>query len=187
MRKILIVMIIAAAMTAGMAQAQTAIGFNGIGGHVGFAMPEDPIKSTLAFGARADLGTFMKENIKLAGDLLFWSSGEDEAYYEWSWSQFYVSVLALYFLGDANASMKPYAGGGLGMVFASWESKYSGPDYGYDFGSYSHSDSELCIHLLAGIQKSLGNNLTGFAEVAYILGGFDTLLIHAGAVFNLSK
>ena len=42
--------------------AQTNIGFNGIGGFVGLAMPEDPIDNTFALGAKADLGTiFMPE------------------------------------------------------------------------------------------------------------------------------
>jgi len=186
MRKSTVILAMLLALMAGAAQAQTEIGFNGVGGYVGFVMPEDPINSTLGFGARADLGTIINPNIHLAGDVMFWSKGEDEGDYEWSWSQFYISALALYFLGDPNADMKPYVGGGLGLVFGSWESKYTGQYSGYGFGSMDGSDNELCIHLLAGIQKAIGNNLTGFAEAAYILGGFDTLMIRAGAVWGLN-
>ncbi|MCK5146788.1 outer membrane beta-barrel protein [bacterium] len=188
MRKVVLILL-AVCLMAGMATAQTEIGFNGIGGYLGYAIPEGDVSNTLAFGARADLGTIINPNIRFAADLMYWSTGEDLGAFEWSWSQFYITALALYDFGDASASIIPYAGGGLGFVFSSWDTKWTGSDTmfkpGVQAGTSTYSDNGLAIHLLGGVRKAFGDNLMGFAEASYILGGFDTLVIRAGAVYSM--
>jgi len=174
---------------------QTNIGFNGIGGFVGFAMPEDPIESTLALGAKADLGTIFTPDLAFEADLAFWTKGYESTYYEWSYTQIYVSALGKYSFASGS-DFQPYAGGGLGFVHQSAKAEYTGPSYPYmslaktaDVMSTESSDSEidLCIHILGGFNYQLSDMLKGFAEARYSLGGADTFFILAGVMYSLQK
>ncbi len=166
--------------------AQTNIGFNGVGAFVGLAMPEDPIDNTLAFGAKVDLGTIFMPELAFEAELAYWSKSYDEGqYYEWSYSQLYVSALVKYMF-SSGSDLKPFAGGGLGFVHQTAKADYSGPSYGYDVSS-SASETDLCIHLLGGVKYNLSDMLDGFAEARYSLGGADTFFILAGVIYKLNK
>lgn len=173
--------------------AQSNIGFNGIGGFLGYAMPEDPIDNTIAFGAKADLGTIINPNIGFEAQLAFWSKSYDETYYEWSYTQIYLSALAKYYF-SSGSDVKPYAGAGLGFVHQNAKAEYTGPSNPYmslakptAIMSSSSSDSEidLAIHLLGGISYNLSDAIDGFAEAQFILGGADTFMILAGIMYHL--
>ncbi len=174
---------------------QTNIGFNGIGGFAGLAMPEDPIDNTFALGIKAALGTIFTPDLAFEADLAFWSKSYDATYYEWSYTQIYVSALGKYHF-SSGSDLQPYAGGGLGFVHQSAKGEYTGPTYPYmslaktaDVMSTESSDSEidLCIHILGGFEYLLSDMLTGFAEARYSLGGADTFFILAGVMYNLQK
>lgn len=53
--------------------AQVNFDFNAVGVQAGYVKPEDPIESTIGFGARAELGTLMKENVTMGAIVDYWS------------------------------------------------------------------------------------------------------------------
>lgn len=173
-------------------QGQTAIGFNGIGGFIGFAMPEDPIESTFALGAKADLGTIFSPDVSFEADLAFWSKSYDETYWDFTYTQIYVSALAKYNF-SSGSDLQPYAGGGLGFVHQSAKVDYTGSSpylslaksMGVTSTSSSDSEIDLCIHILGGITYNLSEDMAGFAEARYSLGGADTFFILAGIMYHL--
>ncbi len=193
MSKKLLVIGIFCLLLAGLSTAQTNIGFNGIGPMIGYVSPEN-IDGTIAFGARADLGSISK--FGFMADVLFWSKGQKETSvyysYEYSYSSFYVTALGKYSFGDPNAQLRPYTAAGLGFCF----SKVSADEHymvvkslpsATSPMSLSDSNTDLCIHLIGGVDYQLSPQLTGFAEFRYMLGGWDTWGIFAGAIYNLSK
>jgi opacity protein-like surface antigen len=187
MKKIVIIAMIFMVSTA---FAQSEIGFKGVGGHVGFVMPEDPIDNTIGFGLDADLGTLMP-NLHLGLYLDYWQKSYDESFVGFSsgssW-EFTVSMLNI----GANAkyafpvqgNIQPYAGAalGLGIVSASVESKS-------EFGDVSSddSDSDISIGLLGGASMPVSPMMAGFVEARYmIVGDGDYFGIFAGILYKLN-
>ena len=200
--KIVIVSIAIFVMLAGVSLfGQTNINFMGVGGMLGYISPESDIGSTIAFGGRADLGTIFKPNIKLMAEGLFWSKGDEvsDMYggtIKTNWRQIYVSALTKYCFGKSGEKVTPYVGGGLGMVFYRFKSEYKsssiitkanlGSNSAGLYGStYSHSDSDLALHLLGGVDYILSPQLTGFAEFRYVTDGADFWGIFVGAIYHL--
>ena len=179
---VLVAVVVICFVFSGFAVAQNNIGFNGVGAFVGFAMP-DNIDNTLAFGAKADLGTIMDGKVAIEGDLSFWKKSEDEGTWEFSYSQLTIGALGKYFLNPMN-SMKPYVGGGVGLTIATAKAEYSGTANQY-VNDWDESDTELGITLMGGVNFDLSDTLTGFAEARYQLGGTDTFMIVAGAMFPI--
>ena len=158
----------------------------GVGGRLGFVMPEGDIDNTLGFGLNADLGTLMPE-LTLNAYLDFWTKGYDVgAYYEWSWTSIGIAAIVKYqFAMEGN--MKPYAGGGLGFNISTWSSDYSGPTYPGWTGDLDTSDSEfdVALHFLGGASMPLSPNLDGFAELRYTIDGADYFGIYVGVSYKL--
>ena len=164
--------------------AKSEIGFNAVGGRIGFIMPEDPIDNTFGFGLNADLGTLMP-NLTLHAYLDYWSKGYDVTYYEWSWSVIGLGAIAKYeFAMEGN--IKPYAGGGLGFNIGKWSSKYTGPTSPFltDVEA-SESETDIGIHLLGGAKMPLSPKMDGFAELKYTIDGADYLGIYVGVSYKL--
>jgi len=185
MRKTVVLFTMMLFIFAAYGKSQVNLGFNGIGGKLGFILPEDPIDNTLGFGAVADLGKISVVNVY--GYLDFWSKKYDEgSYWEWSWSVFSIAAIGKYYF-ETNSAFKPYAGAGLGFDISRWKSEYSGPDYGGYLNDLDTSDSELdlAIHLLGGASYEISPTLDGFAEVKYTVGGIDYLGIYAGVLYKL--
>lgn len=49
------------------------------------------------------------------------------------------------------------------------------------------TNTELGINLGAGIELGISNAISGVAEVKYVAGGFDQLVLNAGILFALSQ
>ena len=167
--------------------AQTNITLNGVGGHLGYVMPEDPIENTIGFGAQADLGT-ITESICLAAFLDFWSKSYDagsmygEA--EWSWTEIVIGASAKYFF-PSQSQFKPYAGGGLNFTIG--RSKWEYTDYlGHKYED-SDSDTDIGAHIFGGVEYLLSPNLNGYAELKYHTDGADYFGIFAGVTYLLAK
>jgi len=186
-RKAVIISISVFLMLAGASVfAQTNISFMGVGGMLGYVSPESNIESTIALGGRADLGTIFKPNVRLMGEVMYWSKGYDVGYWKWSYSQFYITALAKYCFAKSGSKLVPYAGGGLGFVFGKVKTEYKGqsnPYYSYD--NTSSSNTDLGIHAMGGVDYILSPNLTGFAEFRYCTDGANFWGIFAGAIYHL--
>jgi len=169
--------------------AQTEIGLNGVGGRLGYIMPEGDIENTLGFGLNADMGTF-NETIKLFAYFDYWGKGYDAGFYEWNWSVINIAAIAKYPF-EMQGNIKPYAGGGLGLAFNHWSSDYKGPDIDSPFYTTSDledsaTDTDLAIHLLGGAEMELSPQMDGFAEIKYtIAGNADYFGIFVGINYKL--
>jgi hypothetical protein len=164
--------------------AQADIGLNAVGGKVSFVMPEDPIESTIGFGAVADLGT-ITDAIHLDAFIEYWGKSYDVAQYEWSYSVITIGATAKYYF-EMDSQFKPYAGGGLGLIITSFSADYSGPNSQY-FPNTSDSDTDIDFHICGGAEYELSDTMVGFAEAKYSLGGIDTFIISGGVLFKLGQ
>ena len=167
---------------------QTNIGFMGVGATVGYANP-DFGESTIAFGARADLGTIFNPNVGFIAELLYWSKGYDVSYYEWSYSSIYINALGKYSFGDPEASFVPYAAAGLGVCFGKSKSEWKGEalPFGYEYETVSVSNTDIAIHVVRGVDYRFPPSLKAFAEFRYTLGGWDFWGVFGGVMFELGK
>lgn len=166
--------------------AQTDIGLKGIGGRLGFIMPESGIDNTIGLGANADLGSISM--FKVYAYLDYWSKSYEESnVWEWRWSVISLAAIGKYFF-EIEGDFEPYAGAGLGFDISSWKSEYTGPATGFGFeDDWESSDSEfdLALHLLGGATYALTPTLDGFAELKYTTGGIDYFGIYVGVMYKL--
>ena len=161
---------------------QTDIGLYGVGGQLGFVMPEDPIDNAISFGANADLGTIMP-NLHLGASVDFWTKSYDIGFgSDASFSVLSIAALARYTL-DIQQTFTPYVGGGLGLVIGTASFEYT--DWTGKKVDESDSDTELGIHLLGGARMPVTPDLDGFAELRYTLGDIDYFSILAGVSYSL--
>ena len=190
MKRIVFAVVLLAATLPVMGQVN--IGLNGVGAQVGFVMPEDPIDNTIGFGANVDLGTLMP-NLHLTGSLDYWKKSYDDnwgsgygAYdMEVSFSVISVAALAKYYF-DMGQQFTPYAGGGLGLLFATSKVEVKSSVPGVS-GDESDTETELGVHLLGGASMPITPELDGFAELRYTLGDIDYFTILAGVTYALKR
>ena len=103
---------------------------------------------------------------RAGGDIIFWLDGEDDI------SIWELNLNAHYaFLNSGSTIL--YALAGLNIVTVKVE--ILGEDV---------SDSETGINLGAGAQIPFTDNLSGFAELRYVLGDADQLVVAGGVILN---
>ncbi len=168
------------------ASAQLDFGLKGIGGKLGYIMPDGNIDNAIGLGAVADLGTF--KMISLAAYLDYWGKNYSEtSYWDFTWSVISIAAIGKYYF-PMEGSLKPYAGAGLGFDISSWKSEYKGPPtaYGFDINSEaSDSSFDLALHILGGASYALSPTLDGFAEAKYTTGHVDYFGIYVGVIYKL--
>lgn len=173
---------------------QADIGFKGVGGKIGFVDPESGIESTFGLGVVANLGTITPD-IHLGAFIDYWSKSYDAATglgysAEWSWTEIVLGASAKYYFPMEESKFKPFAGGGIGLVYGKTKWDYQGVTTGVGTvggGSYSSSDTELGFRILGGADMELSPGLFGFGEVVYHIGGADYLGIFVGVIKMLGE
>lgn len=161
------------------------IGLKGIGGLVGFVMPDYEGNNTLGFGVVADLGTIMPQ-LRLEGSADYWGNSWDLPGVEWSWSTITIGGTAKYDF-PMGESFTPFVGGGLGFAISSWETNYTGETWGWTGtpGNFSDSDTDLGIHVVGGIDMPVGSNMKFTAQAKYAMGGADALWLSGAILVQL--
>jgi opacity protein-like surface antigen len=165
--------------------AKTDIGFKGVGGQIAFVMPEDPIESTIGFGGNVYLGKLMPE-LKLFAYVDYWGKSYGSST-DWESKFSVVSVIAVVRYGfNTKGNIKPYAGGGLGLNFASSSVDYKGSSaYSGYFVNSSASSTDFGLLLLGGASTMVSSNMEGFAEVRYNVTDIGVFGIYAGVTYML--
>lgn len=183
MKKVL-VLALALLVFATLAVAQSDIGLKGVGGQLGFIMP-DEIDNTIGFGGHAYLGTIIP-NLELYAYADYW--GKTYAQSADTEAKFSVIGIAgvVKYRFNVSGDIKPYAGGGLALNIGSWSFEYSGP-YAQYLNDTSGSETDLGLYLVGGASKTFSPTLDGFAEIRYNTGGVDYLGIYAGVTYKLGK
>ncbi len=164
--------------------AQVNFNFNAVGVQAGYVKPEDPIESTIGFGARAELGTLMKENVSMGAIVDYWSKKYGEGTgVEVTFSQMLLAPYVHYNFAT-QGSFVPYAGGGVGLAFNSSKVEYTNSFYGLS-GSSSTSDTDFVIFGVGGAKMNFNEKMAGFAEARYLIGDVDALSIVVGFLYSL--
>jgi len=161
------------------ASAETDIGFKGIGPRIGYVDPEGSLDGTVEFGVAFEFGEFVRR-LHWDGSVSFWSTGQDWHYnnhnYDWSLRDFVLrSGVNYYFLEGAWI---PYAGGGLGLHFYSWD--YSGAPY------YNNtSDTEFGFYIDGGVEHAFSEKWKGQLQIQFDFADADQTALLFNLIYRL--
>lgn len=161
----------------GSAAAATAgdLGFQGAGGRLGYV--DTDAGGTIGLGGHVEFGELAPQ-WALQGNLLYWSKSEDVRTIggtaSWSWSLFSIEGVAKYQFENSSPDWRPYAGGGVGLHFASVDVD----------GPADASDTKLGVTLLGGTNYAVKEGTDLFGEFRYvIISDFDYWSLSAGVTF----
>ncbi len=136
------------------ANAESDIGFKGIGGRLGY-VDIDNWDGTFNLGVVADLGTWM-ESLKWDGSIEYWASTESAYGFDLTVSGLAFRSGVLYeFMQD---KIRPRAGGGLGLHMISAE-------IATPIGTADDSESKFGFYLQGGVETDLSDKLRGAADI----------------------
>jgi hypothetical protein len=160
-RTILIAVALAVVLGPALAQADpyTDVGFRGWGPRVGLSLNPDQIH----FGAHIDFGNFA-EHIRFQPNVEL-GFGDDV-------KLFTINAEAAYRFSSRWDVWTPYLGGGIGANIKS-----------YDVLGHNHSDTDLGVNLLGGIEKGLSNGDRFFIEGKFSLNDVPDAKITIGWTF----
>ena len=166
--------------------AQSDIGLKGIGGKIGYVMPEGDLDATFTFGAVVDLGTFMPA-LHWDASVQYWGVSYDVGFYEWTYSDIAIKSTVRYHF-TTGGKVTPYAGGGLGIHMFSWE--WDCPECQVWWGgstSLSDSDTEFGFHGVGGFEFMLGPKWKAQAEAEYAIVDVDQFSVVANLIYLMGK
>jgi len=176
-RKILILLLAAASLSAQKASADSGIGFRAIGGALSYVSP-DNLDGTIGFGVFADLGR-ISPSVGLEPRLDFWSQSQEAFGTKASMRDITLGARAKYYFNTSSTKVHPFAGGGLGFHFLRAEATVTEP--GFAPMSVSQSDTKLGIDMGGGIATGLSAKVDLNAELWYgIVSDINQLSIRMG-------
>lgn len=159
------------------------LGFKGIGPRIGFVDPQGALDGTAEVGVVFDFGE-LAPRLKLDGSASFWSTGRNYRYYNGNHYEGYDwTVRDLILRAGVNyrfleGEWIPYAGGGIGMHFYSWD--YNGAPY------YSNnSDTQFGIYLDGGIEHQLSDSWTGQVQLQTDFVALDQTALLFNFIYRL--
>ncbi len=176
MRKIITVVMVVVLVCGFAASSFAQIGFNGIGGRLGFVKPEN-IDATIAFGAHANLGEVI-ENVVLFPSIDYWTKSEGAL----DFSQLGINADARYYF-PSSGNMSFFGGGGLAIMITSAEVDL-GPFLG---GTSDNSSTDIGLNLLGGLDLPVGDNLLFTAEARLVLSDFQSFKVFGGITYLLGN
>jgi opacity protein-like surface antigen len=162
-RKVLVLLLAAASLSAQRAAADSGIGFHAIGGSLSYVSP-DNLDGTMGFGVFADLGRIAPP-VELEPRLDFWSQTQESFGTKASVRDITLGARAKYFFNVSNTKVRPFAGGGLGFHFIRAEATVSAP--GFAPMSASQSETKLGLDMGGGIATGLSPKVDLHAELWY--------------------
>ena len=162
------------------ASAKSDIGFKGIGPRIGYVDPEGSLDGTVEFGAAFEFGEFVRQ-LHWDGSVSFWSSGRNYQYpggnrYDWSLRDFVLrSGVNYHFL---EGEWVPYAGGGLGLHFFSWD--YRGaPTYN------NNTDNKLGVYIDGGVEHAFNEKWVGQLQIQLDFANPDQTALLFNLIYRL--
>lgn len=159
------------------ALAQSDIGLKGIGPRLGYVDPESSLDGTLVIGGDVQLGEFVPQ-LKWDASLSYWRSEQDWSFagyhYNWSLSDLAVrSGVNYHFL---EGDWEPYAGGGLGLHFYSWD--HDGAVVADD-----DSETEFGVYIDGGVHHQFSSQWSGQAQVQLDFNDVDQTTLFVQAIY----
>lgn len=161
------------------ASAKSDIGFKGVGPRIGFVDPEGGLDGTIEFGAAFEFGEFAPQ-LYWDGSASFWSTGREYRYfndnYNWTLRDLVLRSGVNYHFTEGE--WEPYAGGGLGLHFYSWD--YSGsPSFN------NANDNKIGIYIDGGIEHEFSADTKGQLQLQFDFAEPDQTALLFNLIFNL--
>jgi len=143
------------------AAAESDLGFKGIGPRIGYVDPDGPFDGTVEFGVAFEFGELVRR-LHWDGSVSFWSTGRDYLFgndrYDWKLRDVILrSGVDYHFV---EGPWVPYAGGGLGLHFYSW-------DYNNAPNWANNDDTEFGLYIDGGIEHQFSENWTGQLQLQF--------------------
>lgn len=158
------------------------IGFKGIGPRVGYVNP-DGLDGTVEFGVALEFGEIVRQ-LHWDGSLSYWSAGHDYEYYtgnshnKYNWKLQDIVLRTGVNFHFIEGEWVPYAGGGVGMHFYSWD--YNGAPY------YSDNDkTEFGIYIDGGIEHEFNESWIGQMQVQFDFADPDQTALLINLIYRL--
>jgi opacity protein-like surface antigen len=164
------------------AHAEADLGFKGIGGKLNIVFPDaEGIDNAIGFGVMGDFGTIIPE-LSLQGTIDFWSKSEGPV----SFRDIAIGARTTYTFPLDNASIKPYAAGGLAIHLLKVE--VDAPSYDFGFVTYGggveDTDTKIGLDLAGGALFTVSDNMDILGEAMIrIVSDVTQFVISGGVVY----
>src|SRR5262245_36452887 len=166
------------------AMAQSDLGLKSIGGAVGFVSPED-IDGTFLLGIYADHGTMMPR-LGLESHIDYWGKSEEAFGAKSSVDDIAVGARAKYYFEVSSPTIRPFAGGGLGLHFLHAEATIPA-QFGFPETKVEDSSTKLGLDLGGGIVTSVGPRTDLLAESWFaIVSDISQFSLRVGLSYKLN-
>jgi opacity protein-like surface antigen len=176
-------------LAANNAEAQSEVGFKGVGLEVGFVNPEN-IDATFGLGAFADFGTITPQ-IKLETYLDYWSKSEEEFGMKVSFRDIAVGGKVKYLLNVSSNRIHPFVGGGIGIHFLNAEISFVDQNIGgfiIPGMSVSDSSTKLGLDLGGGFNAPVSPKMDFLTEMWIgIVSDVNQFSLKVGVLYNLGS
>lgn len=165
------------------ASATSNIGFKGIGPRLGYVDPEGGLDGTVEFGVAFEFGEWVRQ-LHWDGSVCFWSTGRDyqyphgDQYDKYSWTLRDIVLRSGVNYHFIEGPLVPYAGGGLGMHFYSWD--YNGAPY-----YANNTDTEFGFYIDGGIEHKFSTNWTGQMQLQFDFADPDQTALLFSLIYRL--
>ncbi|MEO8398510.1 MAG: hypothetical protein ABI550_01715 [Ignavibacteriaceae bacterium] len=181
----LIFAIIISAFSATKIFPQTNIRFEGIGGKIGFIIPENPIDNTFSISAHADLGTIF-DRVFVGAIAEYWSKSYNASsiantFFDGKWTEFIIAP-TFKFKFYTPTKFITYAGGGIGFAIVSSNTDFKD---GSQVVRSSESKLNAALFFLGGVEYPFNKNLKGISEIKFHINGANFFGIYAGLTYLL--
>ncbi len=130
---------------------------------------------SIGFGANAEFP--IADKLTIAPSLMYFLPNDTEFI---KTTIFEVNGNVNYYFADSDA-LSFYALGGINYTSV----KVKVDDFGFGIGGGSASEGKIGLNLGAGANFNIDKNWMPFAELKYVLGDFDQLVLVAGVKFNI--
>jgi len=182
-RNLLFLALACGVLVASPAMAASDLGFKRLGAAVGYVSP-DNLDGTIGFGAFVDHGT-ITPRLGLESRVDYWSQSEEEFGAEASISDLTIGARAKYYFPVSSTTVRPFAGGGLGLHFLSAEVSIEVP--GFPPMTAEDSSTEFGLDMGGGIVTALSPSTDLHGELWYTLSDLDQLSLRLGLSFKLGN
>ncbi len=164
---------------------QSNIHFEGIGGKIGYVIPENPINNAFSFSLHADLGNVLNR-VYVGAIAEFWSKSYNSSalannYLDGKWSEFILAPTfkLKYYTGTKAIT---YIGGGFGFALVSFKNDMINLGQTFELNS---SKLDAVLFFLGGFEYPISPMIKGIGEIKYNLGGANFFGIYLGMTYLL--
>ncbi len=164
---------------------QSNIRLEGIGGKIGYIIPESPIYNTFSFSAHADLGNIFNR-IYVGAIAEFWSKSYNSSalpnnYLDGKWTEFILAPTfkLKYYTGTKAIT---YIGGGVGFAIVNFINDMTNLSQSFKLNS---TRLNAALFLFGGAEYPITPRLKGIGEIKFHLGGANFLGMYLGATYLL--